>query len=218
MSDVSEASAWEVVRAERVDILALLDSLDPAQWEAPSLCDGWRVRDVAAHLLIDDAVADIGRARFVAKMTRNGFSVHRVNAWWVQRNAAVPTSSIIDRFERSLEPGWLSRLLGPANQLRASVIHHQDMRRPLELARAIPPERLRAVLDAVLTKKGSAGIGSAKRAAGLRLHAVDIDWSCGEGPEVTGPGESILMSLAGRDGLDNLRGAGVDELATRIAN
>jgi hypothetical protein len=134
------------------------------------------------------------------------------------RERGVPTSSIVDRFERSLEPGWLSRRVGPANQLRASVIHHQDMRRPLRLERAIPPERLTSVLDAVLTKTGGAGLrGSVKRAHGLRLRATDVDWAYGEGPEVTGPGESILMSLAGRTvALDDLCGAGFDELATRL--
>jgi uncharacterized protein (TIGR03083 family) len=216
-SQLSDVDPWALVRDERVDVLALLQGLEPQQWDAASLCAGWRVRDVAAHLLIDDAIEEIGRTRFVAKMARNRFSVDRVNAWWVQRNASVPTSSIVDRFERSLEPGWLSRRAGPANQLRASVIHHQDMRRPLRLERAIPPERLTTVLDAVLTKTGSAGIGAVKRAGGLRLRATDVDWSHGDGPEVTGPGESILMSLAGRaDALEDLRGAGLNELATRV--
>jgi uncharacterized protein (TIGR03083 family) len=218
-SELSDVDAWAGVRDERVDVLALLRSLEPQQWDAASLCAGWRVRDVAAHLLIDAAVEEIGRTRFVAKMAWNRFSVDRVNAWWVERNASVPTSSIVDRFERSLEPGWLSRRAGPANQLRASVIHHQDMRRPLGLDRAIPPERLRRVLDAVLTKTGSAGVGSVKRAQGLRLRATDVDWAHGEGPEVAGPGEAILMSLAGRAvALDDLCGAGLDELATRLAD
>jgi hypothetical protein len=97
------------------------------------------------------------------------------------------------------------------------VIHHQDMRRPLRLERAIPPERLTAVLEAVLTKTGSAGMRSATRARGLRLRATDVDWAYGEGPEVTGPAESILMSLAGRAvALDDLGGAGLDLLVTRF--
>ena len=218
-SELSDIDAWAGVRDERVDVLALLRSLEPQQWDAPSLCAGWRVRDVAAHLLIDAAVEEIGRTRFVAKMAWNRFSVDRVNAWWVERNASVPTSSIVDRFERSLEPGWLSRRAGPTNQLRASVIHHQDMRRPLGLDRVIPPERLRTVLDAVLTKMGSAGVGSVKRAHGLRLRATDVDWGHGEGPEVAGPGEAILMSLTGHAvALDDLCGAGLDELATRLAD
>jgi uncharacterized protein (TIGR03083 family) len=217
-SKLSDVDAWALVRDERVDALAMLRGLEPHQWDAASLCAGWRVRDVAVHLLIDAAVEEIGRTRFLAKMAWNRLSVDRVNAWWVQRNASVPTSSIVDRFERSLEPGWLSRRVGPANQLRASVIHHQDMRRPLRLERAIPPERLTSVLDAVLTKTGGAGLrGSVKRAHGLRLRATDVDWAYGEGPEVTGPGESILMSLAGRTvALDDLCGAGFDELATRL--
>ena len=71
----------------------------------------------------------------------------------------------------------------------------------------------------MLTKTGSAGVGSVKRAHGLRLRATDVDWGHGEGPEVAGPGEAILMSLAGRAvALDDLCGAGLDELATRLAD
>ena len=64
-SELSDVDAWAGVRDERVDVLALLRSLEPQQWDAPSLCAGWRVRDVAAHLLIDAAVEEIGRTRFV---------------------------------------------------------------------------------------------------------------------------------------------------------
>jgi len=217
IKELSDDAAWTLVREERVDVLAMLRGLTPPQWNAPSLCAGWRVRDVAAHLLIDAAVEEIGRARFVAKMARNRFAVDPVNAWWVERNASVPTSSIVDRFERSLEPGWLSRLVGPANQLRASVIHHQDMRRPLRLDRTIPPQRLKRVLDAALTKRGSAGVGFVERARGLRLQATDVDWAHGEGLEVAGPAESLLMSLAGRPvALADLTGPGLVELTTRL--
>ena len=36
---------------ERTELADLLDTLTPEQWDAPSLCTGWRVRDVTAHLV-----------------------------------------------------------------------------------------------------------------------------------------------------------------------
>ena len=114
------------------------------------------------------------------------------------------------------DAGRYTRLLGPEVGLRATVIHHQDMRRPLGQARSIPPERLIAVLNAVVTQKGSRNLGSRERSESLRLRATDVDWESGDGPEVSGPGEAILMVLAGRSSaLNELSGEGKDLLAAR---
>ena len=212
----SSADTWALVRDERHDILVFLRELTAEQWVAPSLCEGWRIRDVAAHLLVDAPVRELGTLRVLARMARWRFDVHKANAWWVDHNADRPIATLIDRFEQSLTPGPMSKLLGPQSQLRASVIHHQDMRRPLALPRSIPAERMIAVLDAVLTTKGSINLGSRQRAQGIRLTATDLDWSRGEGPEVTGPAEAILMALAGRrTALGELNGDGRDQLAAR---
>ena len=39
----------ELARAERTQLATLLHSLTPQQWQTPSLCAGWSVRDVVAH-------------------------------------------------------------------------------------------------------------------------------------------------------------------------
>jgi hypothetical protein len=81
------------------------------------------------------------------KTTGWHFSVHRANAWWVAHNASCATSSIAERFERSLDPGRLSRLPGAAPSSERASSTTRTLRRPLGLARSIPPERLIAVLD-----------------------------------------------------------------------
>ena len=43
---------WRAIDAERISLADLLDSLGEREWETPSLCAGWRVRDVAAHLTL----------------------------------------------------------------------------------------------------------------------------------------------------------------------
>lgn len=203
--------------AERADVHDFLASLTAAQWDEPSLCDGWRIRDVAVHLLVDEPVEQLGLPLALARAAWFRFSVHRINDWWVQRNRDRPTSNIIAAFSDAWQPGRISKLLGPATGVRAMVIHHQDMRRPLGMPRIVPEDRLRTALDVVLTPRGSTNLGSYQRGSGLRLQANDIDWSWGDGPTVLGPAESILMAVAGRPGtLAELSGPGLPALASRM--
>jgi len=40
-----------LARDERADLAAFLATLSPQQWQAPTLCPRWRVRDVVAHVI-----------------------------------------------------------------------------------------------------------------------------------------------------------------------
>jgi uncharacterized protein (TIGR03083 family) len=213
----AEAEPWQMYAEERADIHDFLASLTPEQWDAPSLCAGWQVRDVAVHLLVDGAVQQLGVPRALVMAARFRFSVHRINGWWVERNRGRPTDSIVADFAGPWRPGMVSNRLGPEVGMRATVIHHQDMRRPLGMPRVIPEERLRAALDVILTPRGSTNLGSFQRSEGIALRATDVDWSWGQGPEVSGPAESILMTLAGRpSALADLDGEGIPALAAHV--
>jgi uncharacterized protein (TIGR03083 family) len=99
------------------------------------------------------------------------------------------------------------------------MIHQQDVRRPLGLPRAIPGDRLVAVLRTCLGRGDGLiiGVKARKHAHGLTLVATDIEWSWGAGPEVRGPAEAILMAVAGRaHAVGDLTGAGVPALAARL--
>ena len=102
------------------------------------------------------------------------------------------------------------------NNLGELIVHQQDARRPFGAERVIATDRLVWALDYCLTRKrgGYFGIGggSYKRARDLRLVATDIGWTGGEGPEVRGAGEAILMAINGRDVGNDLAGPGVDRL------
>jgi uncharacterized protein (TIGR03083 family) len=47
---LDRSQAWQVIDAQRLGLAGLLDDLSEHEWQQPSLCDGWTVRDVAAHL------------------------------------------------------------------------------------------------------------------------------------------------------------------------
>jgi len=179
-----------------------------------SLCAGWRVKDVAVHIPVDEMFTELGYVRMFAVLTRFGFSAHRLNNWWVKRNRDRPIGSIIEAYCGPFRPGGVLRRVGPEVALRGPVIHHQDMRRPLGLPRVVPEERLRATLDVILSRQGNANLGAFQAAQGISLRATDIDWSWGHGPEVLGPAESIMMAVAGRpNALGELSGPGLQTLA-----
>jgi len=206
MSDV-----MDLARAERGDLAELLSELRPADWDAPSLCTAWRVRDVVAHML---SYEELSRADLARRFVRGRFLVGRTNAVAMSDYAEYGPAQLLELAERSRTPRGLTAGFGGRIALVDGLIHQQDIRRPLGRPRDIPPERLRPALDFART---APTIGALWRVRGLRLVATDVDWSAGRGPEVRGAGEALLMVMAGRRGsTDELDGDGVRTLAGRI--
>ncbi|WP_424186348.1 maleylpyruvate isomerase family mycothiol-dependent enzyme [Actinokineospora sp. G85] len=198
----------EFAAEERVEFADFLASLDPAQWDVPSLCAGWSVRDVVTHVVSFEGMRPLGVVGLVA---RNGFSLSRANQARMDETAAEP-AVLVDRVRT--RPAGVMRALGGTIALVDGLIHHQDVRRALGLPRVIPRDRLRTTLKAALK---APPIGAGPRAKGLRIVAEDLDWTRGEGPEVRGPGEALLMAFAGRShALPDLSGPGVAVLRGRM--
>ena len=95
------------------------------------------------------------------------------------------------------------------------VVHGEDIRQPLGVPSGADAEAVACCLG--MFSKANVPVGGKKRIAGLRLVATDFDWSIGDGPEVTGPGSSLLLAMVGREaGLDGLTGPGVAALHRRM--
>ncbi|MGL6236605.1 MAG: maleylpyruvate isomerase family mycothiol-dependent enzyme [Segniliparus sp.] len=203
-------TAIHLLEAERADLVSLLQSLSPEQWDAPTLCAKWRVRDVVAHVISYDSLGPVELAkRFVS----GGLTPDRVNEAEVARAAGQSTEELLGRLQANLRPRGLMALFGGRAGLTDCLVHHQDIRRPFGLAREIPQDRLRAVLDFLPTHPILRG---GLRARGTRLVATDLDWSWGKGLEVKGPGEALAMAFAGRpSALEDLSGPGVAKLSAR---
>jgi uncharacterized protein (TIGR03083 family) len=204
---------WELVDAERKDSVALLESLESPQWEMPSLCEGWTVRDVAAHL---SSPANWELVPFGLELLRSGFNMNKATARDAVRRGRRDTHELIEEFRGTIGKRRKPPGTKPATVLNDMVVHAQDIRRPLGLTRDVPSERVRVCLDYV---KGMQPIyGAKKRVAGLKLVATDMDWTHGDGPEVRGTGEALLMILNGRkDALADVEGPGTATLAARMA-
>jgi uncharacterized protein (TIGR03083 family) len=204
-------TAFDLARAEREEFAAFLERLSPEQWQAPTLCEGWRVRDVVAHVISYD---ELTRAGLMKRFIKGGLLVDRTNAVGVADYADRTPEQLIALLREYAEPHGLTAGFGGRIALTDGMIHQQDIRRPLGLPRTIEPQRLRVALDFA---RYAPTIRGAWRARGVRLVAADVDWSRGKGPEVSGGGEALLMAMAGRnDALKDLTGPGKDKIAQRF--
>lgn len=224
------------VRAEQAEFVALAEELTPEQWRSPSLCAGLSVRDVlvhiARHVHHDPSVTRIVRAAVQARFSFEGASA-LLDAEQEERFGAWPERSIVGLLAQPITLG--NRLVGRLPRIRLTeavlrhdallqlsemVIHQQDVRRPLGLSRSIPAGRLRAVLDFTMRRAGGILVNQAdSKARGLRLVASDVGWVLGDGPEVRGPGEGLLLAANGRPaGLDGLTGDGAEEFNRRVTD
>ncbi|MFI5781444.1 maleylpyruvate isomerase family mycothiol-dependent enzyme [Nocardia sp. NPDC051570] len=195
----------ELLRAERAELIELLRSLSDEEWLTPSLCAGWRVRDVVGHLLYDAIPAPTYAGVFL----RYGMSADRVNNLLADKSRALSTAQLMSRLENS---GHHITGLLPGVGLADMLVHQQDIRRPLGRAREIPAERLLAVLN-----RPDRFANPGRYTRGLRFVATDIDWSTGSGPEVRGTGEAVALAMVGRPAvLDDLDGDGVETLRGRM--
>jgi uncharacterized protein (TIGR03083 family) len=205
------ASTMDMACDERMDFADLLAGLSPQQWEAPSLCEAWRVKDVVAHVVSYD---ELSRWELVKRFAKGAFVPNRVNAVGVAEYATRSPEQLTELMRACIPPRGLTAGFGGMIALVDGLIHQQDVRRALGIPRAIPPQRLNAVLNYALRVPAVRG---ARRARGVRLVANDLDWAHGDGSEVRGPAEALLMAMAGRpDALTQLSGPGKAALAQRI--
>ncbi len=196
--------------AERTELADLLATLTLEQWEAPSLCERWRVRDVVAHVMSFDGVTLLGMLHRAIR----GRIVH-INQVGVDEPASLSTEQLLERLRAHLRPQGLATTFGGRLALLDVTIHHQDIRRPLGMPRQIPAERLRCVLDDSLRSPELPGWHLAR---GVRLTPTDLDWNHGSGAEITGPAEAVLMAVAGRrSAVGELAGPGQPVLVSRLA-
>jgi len=200
-----------LVMQERADIHQFLMGLSHDELYRESLCDGWTVLEVAGHLT---SILGVCLGGLVSRMARAGFNPVRANIQSAAAWADAGPAAILEALGSATVPG-VAKVYAKVG-LTEAVVHHQDMRRALNRQRVVPPDRLRLALDVIARRPGT-GTGGTRRRRGVRLTATDIDWSLGSGPEAAGPGEAILMTLAGRaDALSELSGDGTTVLASSL--
>ena len=199
---------WSWVHAERRALVDDLAAVDAARWDEPSLCAGWSVHDVVAHL-VDTALTT--RTGFVVGLVRAGFDFDRQNARGVARHRGTTPAETLDRLRRAA-PRRSSPPAPLESRLVEEVVHGEDVRRPLGLVREYPQEAVVRALAYQARTPASFG-GARELTARVRLTATDADHAVGEGPEVHGPVLSLLLVATGRRAAcADLTGPGVPSL------
>ncbi|MFC4148178.1 maleylpyruvate isomerase family mycothiol-dependent enzyme [Micromonospora mangrovi] len=183
----------DAVAAERREQVELLDELRPEQWDAPTLCDGWRVREVVAHTTVPFRTS-LGRT--MIDLARARGSINRMADRVARRDAArLSAERLLASLRENLTHPWTPLGGGPHGALSHHVIHGLDITVGLGLDRRVPPDRVAVVLDGMSPKKVSFfGVDL----TGTRLEATDLDWQHGEGVPVRGLAQDLLLVLCGR--------------------
>ncbi|RZQ64358.1 maleylpyruvate isomerase family mycothiol-dependent enzyme [Amycolatopsis suaedae] len=199
---------WTVVHAEREALIADLETVPADRWSTPSLCPGWDVHDLLAHL-VDDARTT--KASFLLRFAAARFDFDRYNRAGVERERASEPRLTLDAF-RAASRRTTGAPAPKATRLVEAFVHGEDIRRPLGISRDYPVEPVVTALRYQLRTSVGAG-GGKQRAQGLRLVATDSEVDHGDGPEVRGTTLALLLAVSGRPvGSAELTGSGVPAL------
>jgi uncharacterized protein (TIGR03083 family) len=209
---VDKESVFAAVADQRREIAALVDGLDDAQLATPSLCAGWDVKTVAAHLV--SVFADSFWVFQWTAIRRGG--VHRAIDQLARRRAQLPAVQIAESLRQGADHHLSPPVTGPLSGLTDVLVHDGDIRIPLGLP-FDPDQRLVSLALDFLTGSRALGFVPFGRLRGIRLQAVDVDRTWGRGTEVRGPVRALMLAVTGRDALlDHLDGPGLPVLANRL--
>jgi uncharacterized protein (TIGR03083 family) len=210
---VDAETSWRVIERERLSLAALLENLTDDQWNAPSLCEGWRVKDVAAHVALTPQAPSL--LTMVVEGVRAGGRFHKINRDFAVRHAERPGADLVAELREHAASRRLPKVTNYRNIVFDIVVHGQDIAIPLGIPREMPKDAARAGIERVWTMGWPFGVKRPLKR--FRFTATDVDWAAGEGPEVRGPISALLLLLARRPAaLPRLSGPGVEELSDLV--
>lgn len=205
---------WELVEDQRRRLADHLDGLSDADWQRPSLCEGWTVHDVVAHVALVPHAPSLGRMLPMLVRARGSFNRlnHDIACDYAGRHTP---ARLVAQLREDAASRTLPAVTSVQNLAMDIVVHGQDIAIPVGRRLPVP---LPAALNGL---ERAWGMGwpfhAATRLAGYRLVATDADWAAGEGPEVRASALSLLLLATGRSPrvLDDLGGPGVAALSAR---
>ena len=182
---------WQHIDSERTWMADTLERLSPEQWDRPSLCDGWTVRDVGAHL----SMAQASMGEVLGPMLRQGFRYDATIKYAALRSPRTH-EQIVATIRGFLGSRRKAPMITDLEPLIDILVHNQDIAVPLGLQHAMPPEAAAAAADRVLSTPWP--LRRWKASEVTRLVATDTDWSWGQGEVVESTMQEHLLVLTGR--------------------
>jgi uncharacterized protein (TIGR03083 family) len=185
----------DMIAAERTDLAEVLAGLPAAKWDEPTLCAGWRVREVVAHITMPFRYS---RRRFVLELARSRGKFNAMADRCARHDAAVMSpDELAAALGSNASHPWQPPGGGYEGALTHDVIHGLDITEALGLARRVPEDRLRVVLPNLATPKALGFFGV--DLSGIELRACDAAWTFGSGTPVTGTAQDLALFLSGRN-------------------
>jgi uncharacterized protein (TIGR03083 family) len=217
-STMDRDAVWRAIDAQRLSLAELLEQLTDEEWRRPSLCTGWTVRDVAAHLTLQQiGLADM--LREMPTMVRARGNVDRLTHTLACRQAARLSTAQMIAAIRGMVGSRRHNLGVTCRETFIDIlVHGQDIAVPLDRRLDIPPEAAAAAATRVWTMRWPPPFPAVRTLKAFRVTATDTAWSMGEGPEVRAPMTAILLLGCGRlVALPQAAGEGVAELTARLS-
>ena len=183
----------DLIAAERQALATGLSGLTPEQWDTPTLCAGWRVREVTAHITMPFRYST---EQYLRELQASHGDFNQMADRCARRDAARPAAELVAALADNVHNPWQPPGGGPEGALCHDVIHGLDITVPLATGRRVPEQHLLTVLGFLTGRGGGEVFGT--DLAGVELRADDLDWSYGSGEPVTGLGQHVLLVLAGR--------------------
>jgi uncharacterized protein (TIGR03083 family) len=184
----------DMIAAQRGELAAVLDALPASGWDEPTLCAGWRVREVVAHVTMPFRYS--GR-RFAMELVKSRGRFNEMADRVALRDAArMSAAELTEAVRSNIGHPWRPPGGGFSGALAHDVIHGLDITVPLGLALAVPEERLRRVLPASTNDKTVMFFGA--DLAGIEFRARDMNWTLGAGTPLTGAAADLLLAMCGR--------------------
>jgi uncharacterized protein (TIGR03083 family) len=193
MATMTDDDLQPLVAADYVALADLLDMLPPARWDTPSLCEGWRVREVVAHLTMP---ARYDEDAFMAELRECDFDFTRLSNRVASRDAQLPPEELVGNLHDEVLHRWAPPGGGYQGALTHVVIHGLDITVPLGESRRSPDATIQLVLEGLTRGGGHVHFGT--DISGRSLQATDIDWSYGSGAPLRGSAEALALHLCGR--------------------
>ena len=176
--------------------MALADLLQSANldvWDAPSMCEGWRTREVVAHMTMP---ARYPGPAFMAELEAAGGDFTRLSNTVAARDGALPVAALVADLRSDALHRWQPPGGGAEGALTHCVIHELDIVEAVPLERRVPAARIIQVLELVAAADAPNMFGV--DLDGVALRADDLEWSVGSGAPVTGPAQALALVACGR--------------------
>lgn len=184
----------EMVAAEYLALADVLDSASETDWDTPSLCAGWRVREVVAHMTMP---ARYDNDSFMAELRARDFDFGRLSNELAARDAQLPAAELVANLRDHTLLSWQPPGGGYRGALNHVVIHGLDATVPLGVARRPPDATMRALLDDLTEGGGHGHFGT--DISGRQLQTTDLDWTYGDGQALKGSAAAVALALCGRE-------------------